>query len=301
MCAAIGGTLRRPGPSSSLSGPGARCCQPGRGVGGARPHAAAHPAVHEHGGAARPSRRTCAAPACRHATSAAHHHHHHYRRNSSTALRAQPADKHQQQPTPPNQKLNVVNIISALSSVSSVYDKYDKDKSRQLSLDEVVALLNGPELTTSMRTLTNVTVAHRSKADVEPFFKRADADRSGGLGRTEFMALYLALAADRVKHDPLVSCNRGGGAARRAAIAWLCAPAACCWRPCGECVFGGGTVGAEGGGHVQHTCCARLCALPANCACHCLRTSVLCVLGVHAHDHAPAGLPAPACGMVAVR
>lgn len=101
-------------------------------------------------------------------------------------------------------KLSLGNVISALSTVNSCFSKYDVDRSGQLSLDEATALLNGPELRTSLLTLANVEVPHRTKDDLQPYFKKADSDRSGALSRTEFMAMYLAVATERVKQDPLV-------------------------------------------------------------------------------------------------
>lgn len=60
-------------------------------------------------------------------------------------------------------------------------------------------------------TATSTTTTSRSSFLVplvpspqEPHFRRADSDRSGGLSRSEFLALYLAVATERVKKNPLV-------------------------------------------------------------------------------------------------
>ncbi|KXZ51759.1 hypothetical protein GPECTOR_11g203 [Gonium pectorale] len=70
--------------------------------------------------------------------------------------------------------------------------------------EECTELFNSPELREAVQMVTNVPPRVLSEEDLEPFFKKADADRSGALSRTEFLALYLAVATERVKKNPLV-------------------------------------------------------------------------------------------------
>ncbi|PNH03370.1 hypothetical protein TSOC_010596 [Tetrabaena socialis] len=106
---------------------------------------------------------------------------------------------------------SAVNVISALAKASSAWEKYDKAGQGAVRAwgvrggeDECEAIFNSPEITEAVELLTNVSRRVYTAADLQPFFERADVDRSGTLSRTEFLALYLAVATERVKRNPLL-------------------------------------------------------------------------------------------------
>jgi len=102
------------------------------------------------------------------------------------------------------QGLSVGNVTGALMEAQKAWETYDRDRSGTLDIDEVVALLNGPELRRATTVLTNIEPPPRTRQDIQPLFDKADTDKSGDLSRTEFLALYLALVTARVKTNPLV-------------------------------------------------------------------------------------------------
>jgi Ca2+-binding EF-hand superfamily protein len=53
-------------------------------------------------------------------------------------------------------------------------------------------------------TLTNIEPLHRTEDDLRELFQKADADSNGTLSRSEFLALYLSLARERVQGSPLI-------------------------------------------------------------------------------------------------
>ncbi|KAG2491152.1 hypothetical protein HYH03_010593 [Edaphochlamys debaryana] len=100
--------------------------------------------------------------------------------------------------------MTLMNLISALAKASSAWEKYDKDRTGTLSLHECEDIFNSPEIAEAVEMITNVSSKHYTAADLEPYFKQADRDRSGTLSRTEFLALYLAVATERIKKNPLL-------------------------------------------------------------------------------------------------
>lgn len=61
------------------------------------------------------------------------------------------------------------------------------------------------ELRNAVKLVTNVEPPIRTEADIKEAFDKADADQSGGLSRTEFLALYLSLVTKRLQANPAVS------------------------------------------------------------------------------------------------
>ncbi|KAG2447609.1 hypothetical protein HYH02_007529 [Chlamydomonas schloesseri] len=102
------------------------------------------------------------------------------------------------------QPMTLMNLISALAKASSAWEKYDKDRNGTLSLKECEQIFNSEEICEAVEMVTNMHCKHYTAADLEPYFKRADTDRSGTLSRSEFLALYLAVATERVKKNPLL-------------------------------------------------------------------------------------------------
>lgn len=59
----------------------------------------------------------------------------------------------------------------------------------------------------AVQTMTNVEPTFKTEEGILELFKKADADNSGDLSRTEFLALYLSIINDRVKGNPLVGAS----------------------------------------------------------------------------------------------
>ncbi|KAG2447607.1 hypothetical protein HYH02_007527 [Chlamydomonas schloesseri] len=100
--------------------------------------------------------------------------------------------------------MTVLNVISSLARASNAWELYDTNGDGVLSLEETEALFNSAEICQATELLTNTTCTYYTAADLEPYFARADTDHSGTLTRSEFLALYLAVATERVKKNPLL-------------------------------------------------------------------------------------------------
>lgn len=53
-------------------------------------------------------------------------------------------------------------------------------------------------------TMTNIEPLHRTEDDLRGLFQKADTDHSGTLSKSEFLAMYLSMARERVQGSPLV-------------------------------------------------------------------------------------------------
>ncbi|PNW73025.1 hypothetical protein CHLRE_14g615850v5 [Chlamydomonas reinhardtii] len=100
--------------------------------------------------------------------------------------------------------MTLLNVISSLARASSAWELYDTNRDGVLSLEETEALINSAEISQAIELLTNTSCTYYTAADLDPYFRRADTDNSGTLTRTEFLALYLAVATERVKKNPLL-------------------------------------------------------------------------------------------------
>jgi Ca2+-binding EF-hand superfamily protein len=73
---------------------------------------------------------------------------------------------------------------------------------------EAERLINSVELKRASTKLSSVESVDMEDSDIKELFKKADVDNSGSLTKTEFLAMYMAVAFRRIKQNPLVSANQ---------------------------------------------------------------------------------------------
>jgi len=92
-------------------------------------------------------------------------------------------------------------VVSVLKEANILYTKYDADRSGELSLDEVVTLLNSEEYRAIFQPM-GIEVPKRDMETVKVLFDQVDNNKSGTVSRPEFIAMWAALVKDRCSADP---------------------------------------------------------------------------------------------------
>mmetsp|Transcript_34045 Transcript_34045/g.60791 ORF Transcript_34045/g.60791 Transcript_34045/m.60791 type:complete len:202 (-) Transcript_34045:37-642(-) len=95
-------------------------------------------------------------------------------------------------------------VMGAVQRADGLFQQFDKDSSGELSVQEVVQLLNSDEYRQTFSSM-GVKVHERSVGEVKPLFDQLDQDKSGALSRQEFLVLWTSLAKDRVCANPRVA------------------------------------------------------------------------------------------------